>query len=121
MSVGEVRETLNRRTANIEAMQKQEYESLYKTKDIYIAAFFLARGMNWTGLEEYITTKTTVKAGKNYDRKNNLIYFLFPNKSECSRLALHYHNSNRVNLNVNANSFVSSILNVRSIITDPPF
>lgn len=114
-------EVIIRKTSNLKDVSNEKYSDLYKTKDIYLAAFLISRGFEWFGLEEVEVVKTYNKSGNLTKVKRPLIYFLFENKSQIEKMALHYFNHNRANLNVNANNFVQSILSMRSIITDPPF
>lgn len=119
--MAEETEVVLRRTANLTEITQEQYAEFYRTKDIYCAAFLISRGFDWNALEEVESTrKISRENGCSFSRKLKLIYFLFPNKSIVERMALNYYNTNRSSLNVNANNFVQAILNVRSIITDPP-
>lgn len=96
-------------------------EKYYKTKDMYVAAFLIVNGIDVLGYQEREIQKVVNKAGEKIYRKQRLIFFIFPNKSQCQRYHLQFHNQNRENRNVNANSYVKTWLSIRSIITDPPF
>jgi hypothetical protein len=114
------REFVIRKTKALEGLTPEEYSDFYRTKDMYCAAFLISRGFEWTNLELVEVIKKNNKFSGS-ELKKKFIFFLFPNRNKCEHMALNYFNGNRVNLNVNANSFVQSILNVRSIITNPPF
>jgi hypothetical protein len=116
--MNEERELVIKQTASVAELSKEEYSGFYRTKDMYLTAFLVARGNNWTGLEE--VERSVIAHGK-VTKKNKLIYFLFADKPQIERLGIHFYNMNRTSLNVNASSFVQSIMHVRSIITNPPF
>lgn len=106
-------ETLLKRMKCLEDLDKTAYSELFRTKNIYLAAFLISRGLDWFGLEE-------VEVVNPYGRKSKLVYFLFKDRSSVEHTSLNFFNTNRSSLNVNANAFVQAILNVRSIVTNPP-
>lgn len=113
------------RTSELETIFSEkidEYNTMFKTKDIYLVAFLLSRGETYIGYEQREVIKTYLRDGKSFNNRQRWIYFFFPNeKSACDKLEIQFRNPNRINLNVNASSYYQSILNVRSIITDPHF
>lgn len=118
------KETITRRTNNLIEMislSPDEYQNLYRTKDIYLASYLLARGYDWFALEEVEHVK-----GPNNNRRGNtqtqkLIYFLFKDNDLMQKNSLNYFNTNKASLNVNAHAMISAYHSVRSVITDPPF
>jgi hypothetical protein len=109
-----------RRTKGLDGLTPEEYSDFFRTKDMYCAAFLISRGFEWKELEQVEVIQKNNKF-KNSEIKKRFIFFLFPDKSKCGHAALHFFNGNRATLNVNANAFKDSILQVRSIITNPPF
>lgn len=93
------------------------YDGMYRTKDIYLVAYLNARGVDWFGLEKVQIEKTFGSKGKN---ESVLLFFLFENGEAIRKAALNYYNNAPTSLNVNANIFVRSYQNVRSVITNPP-
>lgn len=116
----DLEEKVLRRTKNLDSVIPEEYQKLYRTKDIYLAAFLMARGFQWVALEEVEVQQVVRNRNARTSRPKKLMFFLFDERSQIERLAIQYFNGNRANLNVNANSFVQSYQTVRSIITNPP-
>lgn len=125
-------ETVLRASQSVRELTPEEYGQLYRTKDLYVAAFLMARSFNLYGMEQ-VECRRVVDDGMGGERttRTNVIYyfsFLYkreqggePDRNVIDRMAMNYFNMNKQSLNVNANTFVQSMKNIRSLITDPKF
>lgn len=95
---------------------------MFRTKDIYLTAFLISRGFQWFAMEEIEVNQIAKnRFDKSIHKKNKFIFFYFKEAEKIKNMSINYFNGTSLNLNVNASIFVQNILQVRSIITDPPF
>jgi len=92
-------------------------EKMYPTKDIYVAAFLLARGFKLASVQR--KRVTTVHGGKRMPRKQTSWFFVFVDYQRARRDVIEYSNRREIGaFNINAGAFASHLQNLKSLITN---
>ena len=89
---------------------------LYDTKDIFVAAFLLARGFKIAKLQR---RRVILNPNRKYIRPNNTWHFLFVDHDSARRGVLYYCNESIPSQhNVNASALIAHIKHLKSLIAN---
>lgn len=117
-------ETLGRVSSGVAALIRDEgpgaRERALRVKDIYLCAFLGAHGHLFLGYEEVVVERRDSRGGS-MGSPRTLIYFVFRQSPDVSRLVGEYSNSSPACLNVNASAFHRCYQQVRTVISNPIF